>query len=124
MANKSKGGVKFGEPLSFYNRAEVGWPAAWVLPEQDDDEADLYDKVAHLSDDVLLRQAVHVWDNCMRAPGTFEAVFGGMISAHARFVVGSGRCADLEKASLAVAKAWLGMAKQAALLGLGEDQPQ
>jgi hypothetical protein len=117
MKITTEAGAAIGAPLKFYSRDEASWPPAWRLPEQDDDDADLYDKVAHLTDDAILRTAVNVWDNCMRAPGAFEAVVGGMISAHARLVVGSGGCTDLEQAAEAFGKAWLGMAKQAALLG-------
>lgn len=114
----TEAGVVIGAPLNFYDRDEASWPAAWKLPEQDDDEADLFDKVCYLTDDLVLRTAISVWDNCIRAPGALEGVMGGMISAHARLVVGSGLCADLEKAAKAVGDMWLDMAKQAALLGV------
>lgn len=113
--------TQFGAPLNFYDRDEANWPAAWKLPEQDDDTADLFDKVIYLADDLMLRTAVNVWDNCMRAPGSFEAVQGAMISAHARFLVGSGRCADLARAAKAIGEMWLDMAAQAARLGGGGE---
>jgi hypothetical protein len=107
-----------GAPLTFYGKRDEDWPAAWLLPELDEDEADLFGNMAHLSDDLILRTAVNIWDNCIRAPGAFEGVVGGVLSAHARLVVGSGRCEDLARAADAVRDAWLGMAEQAAKLGV------
>lgn len=117
MADTDQGGVQFGEPLTFYSRGEETWPAAWKLPEREDDDGDLFCKMAWLADDLILRQAVHVWDNAMRAPGTIPGISGGMLSAHARFVIGSGVNIDLKQAAQHVAEAWLIFAQEAARLG-------
>lgn len=73
-----------GQPLSFYDKKDDEWPAAWRLPELDEDEADLFGKFAHMADDLTLRQAVNIWDNGIRMPGALEGVIGGVLSAHAR----------------------------------------
>ena len=107
---------QIGEPLPNYTRGEDAWPPAWKLPSGDDfaDHGDLFDKMAWAADDFLLRQAIHLWDNCLRAAPCLPGIQGGMISAHARLLVGSGRCnPDLEKAADAVREAWIGMARQA-----------
>jgi len=112
-----------GEPLTRYAKRDEDWPAAWHLPELDEDEADLFGKFAYLTDDLVLRLAINIWDNGLRLPGALEGISGGLISAHARLIVGSGGCPDLEQAANAVREAWLGMALQAASLGVeGPEQ--
>lgn len=108
-------GMQYGEPLPHYAHGEASWPAVWRLPEQDDDDADLFDKVCHLADDVLLREAVHIYDNCLRLPAAISGVAAGMLSAHARLMVGHGikEGADLDAMADAMRTAWRAMAEQA-----------
>lgn len=114
----AEGVTKIGEPLRFYDRGEQAWPALWRMPETGDD-ADLFDKMAHITDDICLRQAVHVWDNCMQIPQAFPGVAEGLLSAHARLVVGFGVIDDLEAAADAVRSAWLGIARQCVIVREG-----
>lgn len=107
-----------GQPLTRYDKQDEAWPVAWLLPDLDEDEVDLFGKFAHLADDLTVRQAINIWDNGLRLPGALEGIIGGIISAHARLVVGTGACDDLERAADGVRQAWLGMAKQAALWGV------
>lgn len=111
-----------GSPLHHYAKREGDWPAAWHLPGEPDDDADIFSKFAWLADDLLLRTAINIWDNGIRMPGAIEGVQGGIISAHARLIIGLGQMfgsndnADLEQAADGVREAWLAMAKQAQLL--------
>jgi hypothetical protein len=103
-----------GAPLSHYQAGDADWPVIWRLPDIDLDEADLFDRLIYFADDHLLRQAVNLWDNCLRGPGTFAPILMALISVHARLWAGSDAgVEDLERAGDAVRQAWLGMAKQA-----------
>lgn len=105
-----------GQPLPRYDKREEDWPAAWRLPDLAEEEADLFGKFAHLTDDVTLRTAVNVWDNGLRLPGSAEGIAGGMLSAHARVGLislgGQLHRWDLERAANAIRDGWLGMARQ------------
>jgi hypothetical protein len=118
----SKGGQSIrdltgrGAPLTAYDVGEADWPPAWRdLPEASD-EADLFEQMATLTDDMVLRTAVNCLDNCMRMPGSAEGVAAGMISAHARFLVGLNPHADLEQSGREFGVAWTAMAKEARVL--------
>jgi hypothetical protein len=82
-------GTKIGEPLPYYKRGEEHWPQVWRLPDQDDDQADLVDKITWLTDDIVLREAVHILDNTMCMPGSAQGVLVGLVGAAARLVAGS-----------------------------------
>lgn len=47
----------------------------------------MYDKVAALTDNVILREAIHCWDNCLRLPESAEGVLAGVIGALVRFAI-------------------------------------
>lgn len=117
-----------GAPLSFYSKGEPAWPPAWKLPDLDDDDQDVFGKFAYLADDLVLRTAVNIWDNGLRLPGAFEGITGGLLSAHARLVIGTITSAgaleqyDLEKAADAVREAWIGMARQAVRLSQDDGE--
>lgn len=81
-------GTKIGDPLPYYKRGEDQWPQVWRLPEQDNDEADLIDKVTWLTDDVIGRELVHILDNTLHAPGAGQGILFGALAAVARFVAG------------------------------------
>lgn len=78
--------INYGEPLPNYTRGQEGWPPVWRDMEISD-EADMYDKVAALTDNVLLREAIHCWDNCLRLPDSAEGVMAGILGALVRFAV-------------------------------------
>lgn len=108
-----------GGPLRPYRLKDADWPPQWRLPEDpadlDENDQDLFGRMAWLADDLVLRSAVNIWDNALRIPQAFEGIAGGMLSAHARF------CSpmvitDLEGAADAVREGWLGMARQAQAL--------
>lgn len=80
------GVINYGEPLPNYTRGEDHWPRIWRDMEVPD-EADVYDKVAALTDNVLLREAIHCWDNCLRLPESAEGVMAGMLGALVRFAI-------------------------------------
>lgn len=112
-----------GAPLTAYKVREEDWPAVWRLPDgMFEQDGDLFEKMATLTDDMVLRTAVNCWDNCIRAPGAFEGVAGGVLSAHARLVVGllaAGEFEDIERAADITREAWLGMARQALAVNKG-----
>lgn len=109
---------KIGNPLPYYKRGEQDWLDLWKLPEGDED-AELSTRVARLTDDIVLREAVHIWDNCLRGPGTVEGILGGMISAQARLMISL--MGPLDEAEIGVAAddirdTWITMARKWAVV--------
>lgn len=94
-------------PLNFYRDGEDSWPTVWRLADLDEDTATLSDKFAWLADDLILRTAVNILDNGLRAPGVGPGVLAGLVAAHVRFCLGVNPDVDLEEAADLFRRAWL-----------------
>jgi hypothetical protein len=110
--------VREGVPLPNYTRGQDTWPTLWRLPvdEMCEGYQNMADKLAVLVDDLCLREAIHVWDNCLRVDTTENraGISAGILSAHARFTLEfMAPEQDLEEVAEAMKQGWLGLAMQA-----------
>ncbi len=118
-------GAIVGLQLTTYAKGEPDWPEVWRMPADvlERDEGDIVDQYAPVCDDHLLREAVHLYDNILRAPGGAVAVQAALVSAHARFIAGLyGAGWNVEESADRFRTSWLGMAQQArAIVNEGWD---
>jgi len=105
--------IQVGQPLHFYRRGEAEWPQVWRMPDLAGEDGTVFAKTCALSDDLVLRAAVNIYDNCLRHADAFEGACAGLIAAHARLMAGAGLKVTPEQAADAVRTAWLRMFQQA-----------